>query len=274
MTVVVGFVGPDGAVMASDSEATEGADGLTRYDVEKIWTCGDLLCGYTGMGAVRDRLARAMDEVLPQVMPQRPNRHQLADVLQQIAQPVLRHVYSNFVPTQPGQDASRLAGILLVIGRDDDGYWLLELDYHNTASFYTDAGFHTVGSGSAAAYVARALMKGYNVGSREMKALRLVAYRMVGTCIDSLGGRLGVGGHVQMWSSQNGAPFAKCEGEELESVRDGVEQWTVAERESLDQVLSGGSPQPPAEAAAALPEDFASDAPAEGKADAIAADAG
>lgn len=261
--------------MASDSEATEGADGQTRYDVEKIWTCGELLCGYTGTIAVRDRLARAMDDMMPQVMQQKPNRHQISDVLQQIAHPVLQHVYSHFVPAQPGQNASTLAGILLVIGRDDDGYWLLELDYNNTASFYTDAGFHTVGSGSAAAYVARALMKGYNVASREMKALRLVAYRMVSTCIDSLGGRLGVGGEVHMWSSEEGAPFVRIEGENLEAVRNGVEQWTVAERESLDRVLLGGSPQPPGGEGVALPEDFASSGSvSEGQSDALAADAG
>lgn len=260
--------------MASDSEATEGADGQTRYDVEKIWTCGELLCGYTGTTAVRDRLARAMDDVLPQVMDQKPNRYQLSDVLQQIAGPVLKHVYSNFVPAQPGQTPGVLAGILLVIGRDDDGYWLLELDYNNTASFYTDAGFHTVGSGSAAAYVAQALMKGYNVASREMKALRLVAYRMVSTCIDSLGGRLGVGGRVHMWSSESGAPFAKIEGEGLEAVRSGVDQWTVAERESLDQVLLGGSPQPAVGEAVALPEDFVGEAASDGRSDAMATGGG
>jgi 20S proteasome alpha/beta subunit len=51
MTVVVGFVGPDGAVMASDSEATE--SGHTRYDVEKIWACGALIMGYTGTTSVK-----------------------------------------------------------------------------------------------------------------------------------------------------------------------------------------------------------------------------
>jgi 20S proteasome alpha/beta subunit len=42
VTVVVAFVGNDGAVMASDTERTESVH--TRMDVEKIWTVGGLLC--------------------------------------------------------------------------------------------------------------------------------------------------------------------------------------------------------------------------------------
>jgi hypothetical protein len=37
MTVVVGFVGTDGAVMASDSQASE--YDKTKYDIEKLWVC-------------------------------------------------------------------------------------------------------------------------------------------------------------------------------------------------------------------------------------------
>ena len=99
-----------------------------------------------------------------------------------------------------------------MIGRDADGYWLLELDANNNATFYTDAGFHTVGSGSAAAYVAHALMKEYDVSSRNVAALRLVAYRTVNTCIETIGGSLGVGGHVQLWSAAGGAGSQSAKG--------------------------------------------------------------
>lgn len=253
MTVVVAFVGADGAVMASDSEATE--SGHTRYDVEKIWTCGGLLCGYTGNGSVRDRLRRAMDDAAKQLFGDSAtiDRYKAANVLQQVAKPVLEHVYSHFVPAAPGQHYGLLAGVLLIVGRDDAGYWLLEVDGSNNASWYTDAGFHTVGSGSPAAYVAYALMKNYDVASRDVAAQRLVAYRTVDTCIGTIGGQLGVGGYVHLWSSEGGGPFEKQEGETLNAVQNGVDQWTTIERESLDKISTIAHPEPssPSE----LPED-------------------
>ncbi len=247
MTVVVAFVGADGAILASDSEATE--SGHTRYDVEKIWTCGGLLCGYTGNGSVKDRLAKALEDAFLSTFPgPLVDRMQARDSLQQIFKPVLQHVYSTFVPAGPGQHHGMLAGSILILGRDDAGYWLLEIDGSNNASFYTDKGFHTVGSGSSAAYVAHALMEGYDIAARDVQALRLVAYRTVDNCIKSLGGRLGVGGHVQLWESRDGAPFMKCEGDELDSVKDGVDTWITIERESLDKVVEGNEAETPAKA--------------------------
>lgn len=224
--------------MASDSEATE--SGHTRYDVEKIWLCRGYLCGYAGNSAVRDRLSRQMAREMPELSPTAPraDRYQVGDLLQSIAGPVLSHAYSNFVPVTPSEHPGILAGKLLVIGHDDDGCWILELDHNNTVTSYTDAGFHTIGSGSAAAYVAHALMKGYDVQSRNIAALRLIAYRTVATCIDTLSGSLGVGGPVQLWSSNDAGAFEKAEGETLEVAANGVEQWMTIERESLDRVAT------------------------------------
>lgn len=237
MTVVVAFVGADGAVMAADTEATE--SGHTRYDVDKIWMCGPLLCGYTGNSAVKARLARAMEDVLPDLLGQPGvDRLRVQNVVQELARPVLQHVYSHHVPPRPGSNFSDLGGVLLLLGRDEDGYWLLELDQSNNATFYTEAGFHTVGSGSPAAYVAYALMKNYDVRSKGMPAQRLMAYRTVENCINALGGAFGVGGSVHLWSSEQGEPFTECVGETLEAVRNGVEQWTTIERESLDRASS------------------------------------
>jgi hypothetical protein len=67
---------------------------------------------------------------------------------------VLKEAYDNFVSPDPRMHAGHvLAGALLVIGRDSNGYWLFEIDEHNQGTFYEHAGFHTVGSGSSAAYI-------------------------------------------------------------------------------------------------------------------------
>jgi hypothetical protein len=43
-----------------------------------------------------------------------------------------------------------IGGALLVIGKDGDGHWLLELNCDNTPSAYSERGFHAVGTGSPA----------------------------------------------------------------------------------------------------------------------------
>ena len=241
MTVVVGFVGIDGAVMASDSEATEG--GHTRYDVDKIWTCGGLLLGYTGDWAVLQPVAAQLSTKIPSTFGEAVeiDRWQGRSALENTVGPVLRHCYANHVgPVNRRGIPQALDGALLVIGRDSDGYWLLELDGQNKPTFLTDNGFHAVGSGSAAAYVARALMSEYEAGDRFVGDLKLIAHRTVQNCIDTIGGPLGVGGHVLLWSSENNSPFVMATEKEIQIIEAGVDQWRAIERIRCGRFVSEG----------------------------------
>lgn len=245
MTVVVSFIGPDGAVMASDSEATDGG-GQTRYDVEKIWACGALIMGYTGTTSVMQPLAQALHQTVPNAFgaSSEIDREQAREVLRQTAAQVLQSCYQFHVGTRDQYGIPvALNGILLVLGRDAEGYWILEIDGMAQATFYTDSGFHTVGSGAAAAYVSHSLMRAYDSVGRSVVDLKLIAHRTVQTCIDSIGGPLGVGGYVQLWFSENNGPFAKASQQDIEIIEHGVEQWRNIERESLDQMRLGGAPE-------------------------------
>jgi proteasome beta subunit len=247
MTVVVGFVGSDGAVLASDSEATEGHGGHTRFDVEKCWCSGNLVFGYTGNTAVKQPLQVAVKSATAKHFGTQTeiDRWQAREALCQAIQPVLQHAYQNFVPAQAGQTPAHvLAGAVLSVGRDKDGYWLLEIDHNNTPTFYTDQAFHAVGSGSPAAQVAHGLMSHYEVSGRTVRDLRAVAYRTVDTCIRVLGGPMGVGGRVRLWSSQDDGAFSRTPDDECVRIANAVEQWTTIERESLDRIrLSTESPE-------------------------------
>jgi hypothetical protein len=136
----------------------------------------------------------------------------------------------------------------------------------------TDNGFHAVGSGSAAAYVARSLMSEYEAGGRFVGDLKLIAHRTVQNCIDTIGGPLGVGGHVLLWSSENNSPFVKATEKEIQIIEAGVDQWRAIERDSLQQVRLGGAqepegvslPEPPPPAATEPAEKATSDEPAAG----------
>src|SRR6266545_442367 len=103
MTVVVGFVGPDGAVMASDSQESE--DDETWHEVEKIWEDGGLLFGYSGYDAVKLPLQVAVSAKLKTCEQRPPDRWAARRLLLEAARPVLLDAYGNFVATSPQETA-------------------------------------------------------------------------------------------------------------------------------------------------------------------------
>jgi 20S proteasome alpha/beta subunit len=238
MTVVVGFVTSDAAVMASDSEATS-ADG-TRSDMDKIWTCGTLLLGYTGSSIVRQPLEHSLAAAVAslEAAGRTPSRWDYRASLCDATRNVLEGEYANHLGERDQWGFPlQLRGALLAIGRDADGLWLLEVDHTPGGTFYEQDGFHAVGSGSIAAQVTRGLLAHYYPVGQTVAHLRLIAYRTVAACIDVLGGGHGVGGKVAIWE-QSEAGFEKLSDPELEQAENGVAQWTTIEAETLDAVIS------------------------------------
>lgn len=244
--------------MASDSEATE--SGHTRFDEDKIWTHGaSLLMGYSGSGAVREALAISiaskMDATFGDV--QEVERQQARTLLASAVKPVLTQFYSEFVSTTQHAE-SALGGALLVIGRDNEGHWLLEIDHRNTTTFYESRGYQAIGSGGSAAFVAQGLLQHYQPREQTIEELRLIAFRTVKTCIDGLGGPLGVGGETHVWSCEGNGNYEKADPDLMASLKEGLTKWTTIERESLSQVWgatptedegAGGMPAPLADEA-------------------------
>lgn len=229
MTLVVGFVGLDGAVMASDSEVT--ARDRTRFEEPKIWKCHGLLMGYSGHTAVETPLARAIDDSIAASEPS--GRIDVVKCIQAAALPVLEHIYSTFLPRPPqGQIPAEIAGHLLVAGHDPEGYWLGVLDESVMFDFAT-RGFVAIGSGSVAAQVANGLLSRYELAGRAIEDLKLVAYRTVAACIAVLGRGYGIGGSIKMWVSRAGAPFRELSEIEVDHLGHGVEQWIGVEKDSL-----------------------------------------
>jgi 20S proteasome alpha/beta subunit len=247
VTLIIGFVGPDGAVMACDSQATE-AD-RTKYPVsDKVWLCNGMLIGFTGNTSVKDVLVPYLEAQLGTFG--ELDRWKAREALRQLFGEILKREYDRFVPSQAGmQPIHKIGSALLILGRDNDGYWLLELDAENTPCFQTDRGFHAVGSGSVPAQVAHGLLSHYEPKGRSTAQLRLLAYRTVDVCIQVAD--LGVGPPIHVWESSEGDGFRLCGGEELDQIRSGLLQWTTIERESLDLAAGrvpedgDGSPETP-----------------------------
>lgn len=115
MTLVIGFVGRDGALMAADGQATEADE--TRHSAEKIWLAGDLVFGYGGYEAVRQPLQAALTPVAERLQADGSSDETAAkEALRDAGKPVLETAYKNFVPHHALEHAALIAGTLLVLG--------------------------------------------------------------------------------------------------------------------------------------------------------------
>jgi 20S proteasome alpha/beta subunit len=254
MTVVVGFIGDGCAVMASDSQASE--EDRTKHEIDKIWEESGLLLGYSGNTAIRAPISGAISKAI-EGFDTGKNRFTVRSKLCGAVAAVLTGEYANYVPRiQPGdQIPPKLAGTLLVVGRDKNGFWLLDIDANAVGTFHSERDFHAIGSGSIGAQTARALLEHYEPQERTLLHLKLIAYRTIETCIRVVA--YGVGGEIQLWTCDGDGGFERVTGTDLEDAGHGVEQWTTIEQESLDRVLAQGEEKEVAEPPEAVPEPFA-----------------
>jgi 20S proteasome alpha/beta subunit len=249
MTLIVGFIAEDGAVIAADSEATE--SGHSRFDVEKIWKVGKTVFGHSGSMAIAQEVRHALDAGLPPFVEQNnPDRWTLKDYLTSIMNPILQKAYSSYV----GSNYREISGVLMIVGRDSEGYFLLEIDGNNTATFYDTRQFHAIGSGSPSAYSIYGLMENYDSQHQSVEQLKLVSYRMLDTCINSIGGPAGVGGRINIWTSDETEGFRKIPSEETEIIKYGVDQWKLSEKETLDRLYEADETQ--SEQEISMPEEL------------------
>jgi hypothetical protein len=259
VTLIVAHVSDLGAVMASDSLVTE-EDSTAGAPVEKIWTCGGLLFGYSGNLTLRDAIKAALERALATTPLPIPTDCELAiSQLQVCVRPVLSAAYQNFVGGPTDDPVEKLGGSLLVVGRDKDKYWLLEIDRNNTPTRYTDDGFHTIGSAALASHVGRRLLGHYKLPGYEPRHLCLLALRTVQASIDVLGSAFGIGGPVQLWQSTADG-YERVGADALSEVHHGLEQWNEIERESLLKVFAG----PEVEGSEVLPDALGDDDSASG----------
>ncbi len=197
-----------------------------------------MLFGYTGNTAVGDPLRESIIEVL-NGFDTFQSRWKVAARLCPAVKRVLDPAYENFTPSGASwaQILQELGGSLLVLGRDDGGHWLLDINHHATATPHWERGFHTVGSGSQGAEVVTGLYEHHDFPRLDLWRLKLLAYRSVATCIKVLGPS-GVGGRVGLWSSADGGGFAQSSESELDGLRRNVEEWERNENEAFGAMTS------------------------------------
>ena len=232
MTVVCAVVCADGVVIGADSQVTDPDRGLS-YPGQKLHDMGTHAAwGGSGARSVLgdlERLFRAEAEVIC-------GADDVGRALQERTLPVLKHHYEHFITDVPGSTSKGTpAAYVLAAGWGEDGAWIVEVTPTGLTSRYEDIGFHAIGSGSAMAQQAGALLSHVDMVERS------VEHGVVGMVRVLDGLRVtnpNVGLEVDVCAiTADGARHLTPD--EVEQARGHVARWREMEAQALDGLLPG-----------------------------------
>jgi proteasome beta subunit len=239
MTLVIALCCTDGVIMASDSQTTEAMGGV-RWDVEKLFQLSDhAVMGGSGLHAALAEIRTGV-ESQREFLNSMESSRDLDQSLVTIIKPILEKHYDRFIRNVParGPGPSPVTDVVAAGYTEERGPWILEIDRSCLCSYYEEhRGFHAVGSAAGFAQLAIALMRHFTVKERPIAHGRLVAYRTMRVAVDTAA--QGVGGEIQMWEvTADGA--RRLSAEEVAEIETAVGGWEEAERNALDELMSGG----------------------------------
>ncbi|WP_040339656.1 proteasome protein [Candidatus Blastococcus massiliensis] len=230
MTVVLALKCADGVVLAADSQITDPARGLS-YPAQKLHPFGETAAwGGSGARAVLVELEGEFDRGAAAVL----GADDVGRELQERIVPLLRHHYDNFIEHVPAQETSGAtpATYVMVAGYSRGEPFIVDIDPHGLVGRYEDLGFHAIGSGSAMAQQAGALLSHFSMAERDVDHGVLAAVRV----LDAL--RItapSVGGPIDVFRMTADGAHELSE-EDLEKVRERVRRWAELENEVLDRL--------------------------------------
>ena len=228
MTVVLALRCADGLVLAADSQVTDSARGLS-YPSQKLHPFGDTAAwGGSGARAVLMELEEVFDRSAAAVLA----ADNVGRAVQEQVVPLLRHHYENFIEHVPGETASGAtpATYVMAAGYSKGVPFIVDIDPHGLIGRYEVVGFHAIGSGSAMAQQAGALLAHFSMTERDVDHGVLVAVRV----LDALRTTSpSVGGPVDVYRITPDGAEALAE-RDLAKVRKRVVRWQEAENDLLD----------------------------------------
>ena len=177
VTVVLALRCADGVVLGADSQITDSERGLS-YPAQKLHPFGETAAwGGSGARAVLLELEGEFDRGAAAVL----GADNVGRELQERVVPLLRHHYDNFIEQVPGQQKSGAtpATFVMVAGYARGEPFIVDIDPHGLIGRYEDAGFHAIGSGSAMAQQAGALLAHFRMTERDVDHGVLAAVRVL-----------------------------------------------------------------------------------------------
>ena len=231
MTVVLSIMCADGVVIASDSQITD-RDREMSFPAQKLHDLGDHAAwGGSGARGVLTDVEKALDERADEVLA----ADEVSHALQDLALPILRRHYENFIPEIPGEETQGTpSAYILAAGYSHGKPFIVEINPNGMVSRYEDIGFHAIGSGAPMAQQAGVLLAHFRMVDRPVDYGVLGAVRVI-EALSVTSPSVGLDVDVARITADGARHL---EDDEIEKVRADIERWVTAERELLDSLLS------------------------------------
>jgi proteasome beta subunit len=230
VTVVLALRCADGIVLASDSQITDPARGVS-YPAQKLHPLG-------GKAAWGGSGSRAVLYDIEQLLNAEPDAvveaQDVGRALQARVLPIFKHHYENFISDVPEtKSGATPATFVLAAGYADGKPFIVDIDPHGLIGHHEETGFQSVGSGAPMAQQAYALLASFQTSRRGVDYGVAAALRV----LDAL----------DVSSPSVGGPMDICritpEGahhlspDEVEEVRSQVTRWLDQERRTVDELF-------------------------------------
>jgi len=231
VTVVLALRCADGIVLASDSQITDPARGVS-YPAQKLHPLGgNAAWGGSGSRAVLYDIEQLLNAEPDAVV----EAQDVGRALQARVLPIFKHHYANFIDdvpeTKPGATP---ATYVLAAGYAGNEPFIVDIDPHGLIGHHEETGFQAVGSGAPMAQQAYALLASFQTSQRGVDYGVAAALRVLEA--------------LDVSSPTVGGPMDICritpEGahhlseDEIEKVRAQITRWRELERRAVDELFS------------------------------------
>jgi proteasome beta subunit len=230
MTVVLALRCANGVVMASDSQITDGARGLS-YPAQKLHPLGPHAAwGGSGSRAVLYDVEQVFNAEADTVVEAKDVGH----ALQERLLPIFKRHYANFIQDVPGQESPGTpATYVLAAGYTGDVPFIVDLDPNGLIGHYDEVGFQAVGSGAAMAQQAHALLGHFRMTERDVDYGVVAALRVL-DALDATSPSVGAPMDICRISPDGARHFSP---DEVEGVRVQVRRWVELENRTLEHLF-------------------------------------
>lgn len=238
MTVIVGLMCSDGAILASDSQGTD-IEARVRYEVgSKIFVLGShIVWGLSGAMGLAQVLKGSLDEAVKRSWPQK-TLSQIRITLVDKVTGRQREAVRQYVPLD---DRPPPSAEFLCCGCTAD-QWLLEISERGDHQQHGE--FCAIGSGKTTAYHCWKNLQHYAPCQDTVESGKVLVYRIVSEVIET--DFVFVGFPVRIWTvTSDGAKSLPAA--EIDALGKLVSAWKDEEKHSLKSVLEGraASARPP-----------------------------
>lgn len=235
MTLIIALACNDGAILASDSQATTfSMGGPVRRTISKIKPLGDnKLWAASGSVGMIQKVEVIFNNIPREILNAPLSEFQLRQAILQSAHGVrAQELQRHRALHGQGRDIEAgVADLIIIEHQNSARIWHINPDCAD--EFLEEFGYGTSGSGDIFAHT---LIKNYKVKNLLLDQGCLIAYRVLRDAIDI--GAFGLGEPIDIWVIDNNGVRQKSQ-PEIFALRDSYTSWIEAEEETFKSLFLG-----------------------------------